>query len=418
MSNFVPKIDFSKSYFDQLAELIKNHHTTFQNLLKNNKYCKNLADWILNQTPKLNDNFFTWPTKCKWILDNMTDFLRCKVCGKVIKENISIGGHFHIVCSKECNAKNKERRDKSVKTCLKKYGDAHFCNINKRKETIANKLKINPNYKRNIVQKVKLTKLKRYGNEKYVNIEKRKQTNLKKYGYECAFLSKTIQNKIANTNKKLYGSENVFASKQIQDKICRNNIQKYGVKYTLQAQSVKDQIKKTNIQKYGCEYIGAAQTIRQKIIETCLEKYNTPCPLRNENIKKLSFAKYFYNNIFFDSAPELAYYIWLTDNKISFEYQPNITFEYEYEGKKHIYMPDFLVEDQLIELKGSQFLNEDGSWKNPYNKSDTGKTEAKHQCLLKNNVKIIYTDEYQKYLNYVKETYGKSYLKNFKNVNI
>lgn len=77
-------------------------------------------------------------------------------------------------------------------------------------------------------------------------------------------------------------------------------------------------------------------------------------------------------------------------------------------------MPDFKVEDQLVELKGSQFLKEDGSWKNPYDKSQDGLFEAKHQCLLKNSVKIIYTDEYMNYVKYVEEKYGKDYLKQFK----
>lgn len=418
MSSFVPKVDFSKSYLDQLIQLIYNHHTTFQNLLKNNKHCKKLANWILKKTPLLSDSFFTWPTKCRWILDNMKHFNKCEACGKIIKENISIGGHFHTTCSKQCNAKNKTRRDKASKTMLMKYGNANFCNITKRKQTIKNKIKTDPNYIKNIVKKSKLTKLNRYGNEKYVNLEKRKQTNLKKYGCECTFLDKNIQNKIAKTNKLLYGAENVFASKQIQDKICNNNIEKYGVKYTLQTQQVKNQIRKTNLKKYGCEYIGASQEIRKKIEKTCLEKYGNVCSLRNENIKKLSFAKYFYKNMYFDSAPELALFIYCNDKNIKVIYQPEVFFQYSYEGKTFHYQPDFLINNQLVELKGNQFLNEDGTWKNPYNQNDNGKTEAKHQCILKNKIKILYTNEYQKYLDYVKETYGKSYLKSFKNNNI
>ena len=33
--------------------------------------------------------------------------------------------------------------------------------------------------------------------------------------------------------------------------------------------------------------------------------------------------------------------------------------------------------------------------------------EAKHQCMLKNNVKILKTTDYMKYIDYVKSKYGK-----------
>ena len=78
-------------------------------------------------------------------------------------------------------------------------------------------------------------------------------------------------------------------------------------------------------------------------------------------------------------------------------------------------MPDFLVENQLIEIKGRQFLNEDGTWRNPYNKNQNEICEAKHQCVLKNNVKILYFNNYKKYLDYINDKYGKDYLKKFKN---
>ena len=52
---------------------------------------------------------------------------------------------------------------------------------------------------------------------------------------------------------------------------------------------------------------------------------------------------------------------------------------------------------------------------NPYRKVDNGATEAKHQCMLKNNVSILTSKDYKKYINYVEQTYGKDYLKSFKN---
>ena len=64
-------------------------------------------------------------------------------------------------------------------------------------------------------------------------------------------------------------------------------------------------------------------------------------------------------------------------------------------------MPDFKVENKLYEIKGDQFLKPDGTWQCPYNHLVDDVYEAKHQCLIKNNVNILYKEDYKKYLNYV-----------------
>lgn len=46
------------------------------------------------------------------------------------------------------------------------------------------------------------------------------------------------------------------------------------------------------------------------------------------------------------------------------------------------------------------------------NKNDNGKTEAKHQCMIKNNVKII--TDFKIFFEHVHNKYGKTYLSNFK----
>ena len=46
----------------------------------------------------------------------------------------------------------------------------------------------------------------------------------------------------------------------------------------------------------------------------------------------------------------------------------------------------------------------------PYDHSRDAICEAKHQCMLNNNVKIIRRNEYLKYIQYVKLTYGASFL--------
>lgn len=70
------------------------------------------------------------------------------------------------------------------------------------------------------------------------------------------------------------------------------------------------------------------------------------------------------------------------------EYQPDIQFEYEYDGKKHIYQPDFLINGKIYEVKGDQFF-EDDKMINPYDRTFDGLFESKHQCMLNNGVIIL-----------------------------
>ena len=51
---------------------------------------------------------------------------------------------------------------------------------------------------------------------------------------------------------------------------------------------------------------------------------------------------------------------------------------------------------------------------NPFLDIQDGHAEAKHQCMLENKVKIITSSEYQKFLDFVDEKYGKNYLDSFK----
>lgn len=234
-----------------------------------------------------------------------------------------------------------------------------------------------------IKQKIKNTTFKRHGSATYRNVEKAKQTSLKKYGYE-----------------------NCMQSEHIKQKLKENNFKKYGCEWPLQSNSCKLKLKKKFLEKYGVENFFQLQSVKDKISQTLFQRYGIKHPIN---------GGYIYNDITFDSAPELAFYIWLIDNNIKFEYQPNIQFEYfDENNKRHLYFPDFNIEGQLIEIKGNQFLNEDGTWKNPYDRNQDALIEAKHQCLLKNNVKIFYKEQYMKYIKYVQNKYGKKYLIQFK----
>lgn len=102
--------------------------------------------------------------------------------------------------------------------------------------------------------------------------------------------------------------------------------------------------------------------------------------------------KYTYNGIMFDSAPEIAYYIWLTDNNIQFKYHPSIRLSYYANGKKHYYEPDFLIlaTNQLEDIKGDQFLK----------LTFIQRSKERMDCMKRNNVRLIFSNEYNLYMNY------------------
>ena len=188
----------------------------------------------------------------------------------------------------------------------------------------------------------------------------------------------------------------------------------------MQTEDFKEKSRKSKFQKYGDEY----WLNPEKRKETTKKRFGCENCMQNHEIFKKTKKRYYYKNITFDSIPEICYYIWLKDNNIEFEYQPDIDFTYEYNNELHHYNPDFKVGVEFIEIKGLHFFenkNSNGKMINPYGRKDGPEIvkfrdelmEAKHQCMIKNCVKII--TDYSYYIKYVKTKYGKSIFKTFKN---
>lgn len=137
--------------------------------------------------------------------------------------------------------------------------------------------------------------------------------------------------------------------------------------------------------------------ISQKRCKTLLDKYGT-----------LSLAHHYeYDEQFFDSSDELAMYIYYQDHGSDIK-RADLRIPYTYDGKEHFYEPDFVLDGRLTEFKGKQFFAENGTMCNPYDHSQDGLYEAKHQCMLRNDVDII-TDA-AVFHEYIKKHYSASYL--------
>ena len=126
----------------------------------------------------------------------------------------------------------------------------------------------------------------------------------------------------------------------------------------------------------------------------------------------LKSCKYFFENTYFDSSWELAYYIFLRDSNKNFEYHPNVSIDYiEENGITHQYFPDFIVDGVFHEIKGNQFFNDKNE---PFNIYRQEFWWDKYNALLDNGVVIIREKEILDILDFVKNRYGKNFIKECK----
>lgn len=239
----------------------------------------------------------------------------------------------------------------------------------------------------------------------YKIFTKKKTENLPFFCKKCR-LSETYY----KSNDKRQKTLNNLHIKNVEQKIKDGWIEKskktrqlkYGAYFS------KEKIEKTNkalIEKYG-SLENAYKQRYEKIQNVFQSKYGTKYPLMFYSHKKYGF-----DNNLFDSSWELAYYIWLKDKGISFEYH---TQKIEYigdDGKNHTYFPDFIVNGKIVEIKGDHFFNEKGE---PFNKYTKRSWKAKYDLILQKGGQIFRFEDIKPYLSYIKENYGDGFLKQWK----
>ena len=143
--------------------------------------------------------------------------------------------------------------------------------------------------------------------------------------------------------------------------------------------------------------------------QTYFEKTGYYYSAQNPKTRRNHRTCYYYDNEEFDSSWELAYYIYLKDHNILFEYH-TISVPYEWNGEIHYYKIDFKVGDEYVEVKGDHLLK-----KNVY--TEDGRCEAKYEYMKEHNITVLSLEEIKPYLKYIKDVYGKDYLKSFRKKN-
>ena len=254
-------IDFSKNIF------FKQNPTFFKNLveilttkrkwnvfLENNKN-KYLYDWIIKNTPKLNNEKFNLSTKIYWILNSLTDFPTCEneKCHKKYDDRnvFSIKRGYPKYCSHKCAVNSDEVKEKAKETCLKKYGTT------------------SPGQNELIKEKAKETCLKKYGvNYSFQSInnkEKTKETLLNKYNVQHVSQIDEVKQKIKNTKEKIFGEKQPWHSKEAITSRKRHWIEKYGVDHPMKNIEVKNKCQKTIEEKYGSTILKSEAFLKNRL---------------------------------------------------------------------------------------------------------------------------------------------------------
>lgn len=101
-----------------------------------------------------------------------------------------------------------------------------------------------------------------------------------------------------------------------------------------------------------------------------------------------------YDGVYFDSSWELAFYIYHKDFNKYIE-RCDIEKQYIYNGKCHKYIPDFITDDGVIEIKG--YLTD----------------KSKEKLSQNPDVIVLYKNDIEPYINYVVEKYGENFWDNF-----
>ena len=249
---------------------------------------------------------------------------------------------------------------------------------------------------RNIIKWIKLR-----GNDSgfYCGTCKNKQTLFENHGDENLHnLELYKERSLAN-----HGTENPGASKEAIEKRKKTNLEKFGVNCYFSTKESVRKIKDSKLKNHGDENYNNKVKLKENLMAKYGEQVTSIVKIPGV-ISKLS-RRYTYKNIYFASGWELAFWIFCEDHNLPIKKSDKF-FKYysEYYKKERLYFPDFEVGDQIYEIKGNH-LKENGldkSW------------EDKLKICKEQNIIIISSNEIDKYLDYVKEKYGRNYLKEFR----
>lgn len=219
--NYMAKGQYSKLYNKIKTTVYESVDGLYKDIkqLPRQRIKDSLIRNILNNCPNIaklieGKDINTYDLKFIFINNLPIEEVKCPVCGKVMHTKNLVQG-YNKTCSPSCGAKFSKQ--KSIKTCLERYGVEHTSQIKESRE-------------------------------------KFKQTCLKKFGGTAPLKNKAIKEKMQATNLERYGAKSTLCKGTIiRAAIEATNMEKFGGISPLFSEKVREKIKKTNLERYGSE---------------------------------------------------------------------------------------------------------------------------------------------------------------------
>ena len=203
-----------------------------------------------------------------------------------------------------------------------------------------------------------ICKLHNYKKPTSLVVAQRTKNNLAKYGIENVFQLEDVKKK-CNTEE-IITKANIARQETIAQLISLGIYEDW-----LTAKNLKTS--ETILTRYGSFenfYIQSVQAYKQ----TCLERYGVEHFSKSSESHKGHRRAYHYEDEYFDSSWELAVYKYAKQHNEPIVRCP-CCFTFEFENKQYTYIPDFLYNGKLIEIKGDHFFKKDGTMCNPFDHS-------------------------------------------------
>lgn len=330
-----------------LKEYCENLHNTTKSFAFHFKIKKdNMIEQMIEATSFLSENE-KLSTRVYCILNDINEIPKCYCGNPVSFKQYSKG--FQTFCSSKCAANSKEKKDKIIKTNLKKYGCTNVFQSEAGREGYKN---FHADEKRvqKAIEKSAETLRKNFGVETVeeahkLRVEKTQESKLKKY-----------RNKYYNNRAKAQLSRD---EKKIRENLKKSCLEKYGVDSfskteegrKILSERMKERHKngfteeqrEISLRKYGVEHISQVPEFFEKMNKVTYKHKDYVFP-SGKKIKVQGYEDYAldYLLIIYDESEIIT-----ETTKI-----PQITY-FDANNKQHKYYPDFFIpkDNLIIEVK-------------------------------------------------------------------
>lgn len=255
--------DINDAMVDRRHKLDKTKTSKFFSYVKFKAYASSdTKEWITNND--IDPRLVAWFIKRG---DTSVHPIYCEHCGKELTIKQYLEGHRF--CSNICGVLSEEKREKTKKTCIEKYGFD------------------NPIKSDQIKEKLKKSVREKYGVDYVTQLEsqkeKSKKTCLERYGVEHYAQSEQFLTDFKQHFLEEYGVENPMRVPSIKEK------QMESLSKTTEARIAKG--RETNLKRYGVPCTLSLPSIIKKRDERCIELYGVDNIIKSKEAMALIFAK-------------------------------------------------------------------------------------------------------------------------------